>query len=491
MKKILAIIMAICMLATVLCVPAFAALLTELDAAPVGTVLRLSALKKNGIPVVIKDYDNFEDGWEAVVDYAEDTKTMKANGYDRVVVDFYADWIANEDGEFGNGGDGFEWSTIHITEDIRITLNLNNHTINRNLKEWEYDGEVIYIDDNADVIINNGTITGGWSCNGAGGIHICDKAKVVLNNVNIVGNRVDDDDGAGIAVYDGAVLTMNGGCVSHIESYNAVYGGGVYIDDGSAVFTDVTFENNQGFERSTHGAAVYVDDGTLIMEGCKVIGNGLTLTNDGTTCFAAYSIIDISNGSKVTITETEFLENGYAQETYVSRNVLKYTSVISSKASYLTIEKCTFSDNNQVYLIESEATVFNAFDSDLSQNKSFAFYGNCAGGFNSAFTNCKFSYNEPLLGLDDTFFFNVANAGLSFVDCDFGEATFNNKSAAQFADTAAPNGSVASLFGEGSLALIVASVALIASIASIIVNVTARKKKTVPVTKTESSEEGN
>ena len=53
------------------------------------------------------------------------------------------------------------------------------------------------------------------------------------------------------------------------------------------------------------------------------------------------------------------------------------------------------------------------------------------------------------------------------------------------------NGSVASLFGEGSLAMIVASVALIASIASIIVNVTERKKKTVPVTKTESSEEGN
>jgi hypothetical protein len=39
--------------------------------------------------------------------------------------------------------------------------------------------------------------------------------------------------------------------------------------------------------------------------------------------------------------------------------------------------------------------------------------------------------------------------------------------------------------------MIVAFVALIASVASIIVNVTERKKKTVPVTKTESSEEGN
>ena len=48
---------------------------------------------------------------------------------------------------------------------------------------------------------------------------------------------------------------------------------------------------------------------------------------------------------------------------------------------------------------------------------------------------------------------------------------------------------VGSIFGEGSLAMIVAFVALIASIASIIVNVTERKKKAVPVTATEQSED--
>ena len=57
-------------------------------------------------------------------------------------------------------------------------------------------------------------------------------------------------------------------------------------------------------------------------------------------------------------------------------------------------------------------------------------------------------------------------------------------------DTDAENGA-ASIFGEGSLAVIISFVALIVSVASIIAIVTARKKKTVPVTKTESSEEGN
>ena len=489
MKKFLVILMAICMMASMLCVTAFAA-----EAPAEGVVLRVSALKQDGSTEVIKDYTSFEDGWNDAMELADNSKEMKNKKYDRVVVDIYADWKA-VDGNFTDdawweiNGPGFDNDTIYIPDDARVTLNLNGHTINRNLKEWEYDGEVIYIDDDADVIINNGTITGGWSCNGAGGIHIQDDARVTLNNVNVVSNSVDDDDGAGIAVYEGAALTMNGGCVSHNSSYNAVYGGGVYVDGGIAVFKGVTFENNQGFERSTLGAAVYVDDGTLIMEGCKVIGNGLMLTNDGTACFGAYSIIDISNGSKVTITETEFLENGYAQETYVSHNVLKYTSVISSKASYLTIEKCTFSDNNQVYLIESEATVFNAFDSDFSQNKSLAFYGNCAGGFNSTFSNCKFSYNGTLLGQDDTFFFNVSNAGLSFIDCDFGDATFNNKSAAQFVDTSASNGRnfLASLFGEGSLTMIVAITALIASAAAIFVSVSS-KKKSVPSTANNAEE---
>jgi hypothetical protein len=247
------------------------------------------------------------------------------------------------------------------------------------------------------------------------------------------------------------------------------------------------FENNQGFERSTHGAAVYVDDGSLLMDGCKVIGNGLTSANDGETRWAAFSIIDALNGSEVTIKNTSFLENGYAQEAYVSHNTLKYTCVINSKTGYLTMEKCTFADNNQVYLIESEATRLNATDSDFSGNRSFAFYGNCAGGVTSAFTKCKFSYSEPMLDLKDTFFFNISNAGLSFIDCEFGDATFNNKGAAQFVDTDASSG-VGSIFGEGSLTMIVALLALVAYGVSICMTIAYNKKKAVPVAENTAAE---
>ena len=482
-------------MASVLCVSALAA-----DEPSADTVIRVSGLKEDGSLYYTEncDYKNFADGWEAAVDYATNEDWMDENDVFRVVVDFYADWNANN-GEFGKSSwTGFQYSTIYVPSNVRMTVNLNGYTINRGLKEYEYDGEVICINDDADVIINGGKsgdpiirpdqdpgdvkmgmITGGFSRNGAGGIHMQDGSKLTLNNVNIVGNKAIDDEGTGIAVYDGATLTMNGGCVSQNTSYKKVYGGGVYVEDASASFTAVTFQDNQGFNRSTQGAAVYVDDGTLVMDGCKVIGNGLAKTIGSETSWGAYSIIDSSNGSKVTIKETKFQDNGYAQETQTNHNTLKYTAVISSAASYLTMEKCTLVDNNQVYLILSEATILKAVDSDFAGNRSFAYYGNCAAGFNSAFTNCKFSSNEPMLDLDDTFYFNLSNAGLSFVDCEFGDATFNNKNAVQFVDTKASSAKellASSFFGEGSLTMIIAILALVVSIAAIGFCVTMRKK---------------
>lgn len=473
MKNVFAILMAMCMLRGLLCITAFA---TEPAA---GVVLRVSALKEGDTPEYesIGDYDSFEDGWNAAMELA-DSDAMETNNYDRVVVDLYDDWTA-VDGQFTEAfrnGSGFDWDAIYVQDGVRITLNMNGHTINRGLTEWENNGEVMCIDEDADVIIHDGTIKGGWSCNGAGGIHIKDNANVVLDNVNIMDNKVDDDDGAGIAVYDGAVLTMNGGSVSYNASYNAVYGGGVYVENASAFFTDVTFQDNRGFHRSTHGAAVYVDNGTLKMENCQILGNGLMQESDGDASRPAYSVINLSNGSDATITGTEFFENGDAYETYTENNTMKYTTVINTIASQLTMEKCTFHDNHQVYLIQSEASILNAVHSDFTGNHSFVFYGNCARGRDSAFTNCTFDYSEPMLNLEDTFFFNLSDAGLSFVDCVFGDATFNEKDAAQFIDTEEPDGSnyPASIFGEGSLAMIIVILALIAI--SICIIVAYRKK---------------
>jgi hypothetical protein len=124
-----------------------------------------------------------------------------------------------------------------------------------------------------------------------------------------------------------------------------------------------------------------------------------------------------------------------------------------------------------------------AYNSTFTNNDGGVFLGDVG-----EFTNCTFDQNggEYTFGDDGEYFFG----NVTLRDCNLGNSTFENVKNYVIVDTDAENGA-ASIFGEGSLAMIVSFVALIASVASIIVNVTARKKKTVPVTKTESSEEGN
>ena len=91
---------------------------------------------------------------EKAVDY----EYLQDRDYDRIVVDLHADWKANAKGEFGDSeGEGFECSTICIPAKARVMLNMNGHTIDRGLGDRnQFDGEVICIDEKADVIINGG-----------------------------------------------------------------------------------------------------------------------------------------------------------------------------------------------------------------------------------------------------------------------------------------------------------------------------------------------
>ena len=140
MKKIFASLMTICLMVSVLgatAVTAFAA--EELPAPAAGVVIRVTARdKKTAEDVLVQDYTKFDEGWEGAIDFAlSETEKEK---YSRVFVDFYGDWTADEDGVFGdswrlgsNWGDGFQYNTIYVPEDVNITLNLNGHTINRDL----------------------------------------------------------------------------------------------------------------------------------------------------------------------------------------------------------------------------------------------------------------------------------------------------------------------------------------------------------------------
>ena len=103
MKKIFAILMTICLMVGALSITAFAAdtPTDELPAPASDVVIRVTARdKKTAEDVLIQDYTEFDEGWEGAIDFAKDEEEREK--YFRVIVDFYGDWTADEDGVFGD-----------------------------------------------------------------------------------------------------------------------------------------------------------------------------------------------------------------------------------------------------------------------------------------------------------------------------------------------------------------------------------------------------
>ena len=405
MKKIFAILVAICMMASLLCVSAFAAEpANKLPAPAAGVVLRVSALQRDGVSaLLIKDYDNFEDGWNEAMVHA---KNSRAN---RIIVDIYADWNADKEGNFTDdwiNGPGFDNDTIYIPDGARLTINLNGHTINRGLTEDRNDGEVIFINDDADVIINNGTITGGYSNSEGGGLYIEGGANVTLNNVHIVGNKVYNDDGAGIYMYGGSKLTVNGGSFENNttdgNNQNRYYGGAVYVEESTAKFANVVFKNNRCKD---DGAAIYSDEGKVTIEGCTIDGNN-----------AQRSII-YAEESEFHVGSSNFINNN------------SYYLFDLDNTS-LSIARSVFKNNDHSYIITTG--YYNSIiiygSTEFVDNNACVMYAAPYGvNMYSYFSHCTFNnnyrdkdHNDMSVGSFRGDFTNMV-----FSDCDLGNSNLN------------------------------------------------------------------
>ena len=87
-------------------------------------------------------------------------------------------------------------STLSIASGKMVTINLNNHTLDRKLtKRGEGGGQVITVRSSATLNLSNGTLKGGWG--GAGGALVNEGGTVTLTDVTIT-NNVADDRGDGV-----------------------------------------------------------------------------------------------------------------------------------------------------------------------------------------------------------------------------------------------------------------------------------------------------
>ena len=183
--------MAICLMASVLCVTAVPA------SAGGDYTVTVCGLGHDGLVWALGIYENLEDAWNdsiyyathleeawnSAVRYESEADRPAKEGFTRIILDFYGDWNADGNGAFGSGI-GFKNGAIYVPGDAKITVNLGGHSINRGLIDDEANGKAMYIDAGADVIINNGTIIGG--------IHADNNAKIAIKNVYVAGNTVEN-----------------------------------------------------------------------------------------------------------------------------------------------------------------------------------------------------------------------------------------------------------------------------------------------------------
>lgn len=197
--------------------------------------------------------------------------------------------LAQDDGE-GN-------VTVTLTKDYKavstdgpllvengktVTLDLNGHTLNRNLGSAVNDGCVIKNQGTLTINgTNGGVIKGGNSSSGGGGI--LNEGMLTINGGTIKENKTTSL-GAGIYNVTGKTLTLNGGVIDNNQN-TTNDGGGIY-NQGTFTLTSGSIINNKVTGTSKNGGGIY-NTGTMSINGGTIQNNtatglGAGIYHDGT-----------------------------------------------------------------------------------------------------------------------------------------------------------------------------------------------------------------
>ena len=383
-----------------------------------------------------KTRDAFESAWNKAMEAADGDHSKMMH------FKLHTDWVAKSNGDFADywvdSGAGFNYWTIYIPDGAQVTLDLNGCIINRRLTSGKANGEVIYVDEDATLIIEDSTpnsyhrgtvnneglwregsgiyelhggiITGGYSDNGAGGIHMKEDSHVVLKGGTIAGNasteggtlnmgggggvQVEGDDallemyegaaimynaatsndGGGVEVWNGAFV-MHGGEISYNRA--ADDGGGVHTfeDDGTA-FTMYGGEISDN--TATCGGGVYIDSSVLIEHGfiryntASSRGGGIYFNDDDSpivnSVYLSYNTAYEGGGVYINTDDVEMHNTEFSENT-----------AVRGGAVYCDNEAAKFTNCN---LFDNKATDvgggFYLYDEDVVIDGGF-FSGNEAG----------------------------------------------------------------------------------------------------------------
>jgi len=186
----------------------------------------------------------------------------------------YTDWTSSYGTRFGTGTGFIYDGVLNVPSGHEITIDLNGCSINRNLEFAVEHGEVIHVagggtlnltDTNLNV--TSGSITGGNSQNGAGGIYIEAGGTVNMWGGNLTGNKSELSGGGVLLAGEGSLFSMSGGKIFNNSAQQC--GGGVAVSDGTFKLANGDITNNIGQD----GGGIYAQAGEVSLSGGTVSQN--------------------------------------------------------------------------------------------------------------------------------------------------------------------------------------------------------------------------
>ena len=175
---------------------------------------------------------------------------------------------------------------LGINNGVTVTLDLNGHTLKRQMTAADDGGQVIYIANGGKLTINDsgtgGKITGGWARQG-GGIYVEAGGELTISGGTITGNRADKIEGEGTNYgYGGGIenhgtLTITGGVITGNTA--GQFGGGIH-NEGTLTITGGSIMNNTSEQ---YGGGIY-SNSTVSISGATISGNTAESGGGGICC---------------------------------------------------------------------------------------------------------------------------------------------------------------------------------------------------------------
>lgn len=180
------------------------------------------------------NFDTFEEAWNFACSYQSNT-----------TITLYKDVIAKKEGdeEFTRFGTGSNFTAEENGETVygalyvrgNITIDLNNHTINRNQDIAVAGGSVFLMDSYSTLTLKNGTVTGGNTTGNGGVVNSHDlNTRVTFDHMTLTNNHAD---GYGGAVYYGNGIDYDLIDTTITENTAGKNGGGIYCRSYQGLIT--------------------------------------------------------------------------------------------------------------------------------------------------------------------------------------------------------------------------------------------------------------